>query len=89
MSDYTPKRAYVLTVIGGEFPATYIEEAEVVVEIPGYGIIRKIGNHSIPCPSSDVFESRESAESAAAARLRNRLAEISIRYEKKIEGLSA
>lgn len=90
MSEASSKKpTFVLTVVGGESPLAFIEEAEVVSEVPGYGIIRKIGNVSIPYPASSVFESRELAASAAASRLRLQLAEISMRYEKKIEELSA
>lgn len=84
------RRFFALTALCGEQPIVFIEEINVIGEIPGYGFLRRVTDTmTVPCAAGDVFRSESDAKEAAAARLRKGLADISACYERKIEELSA
>lgn len=79
----TSDEVFVLTAIGGENPCAFVQSATASSAVEGY-VVCRVGNHTFPVQEVNVFRSRADASSAAAARLRLILADISARYAKEI-----
>jgi len=75
----------VSSCVGPSFdPVAYVHETVVDSVIPGYGIVRKIGDSQFPEKSVNVFATKSDASLAAVSRLRAALERITESYEKRI-----
>ena len=72
-----------------EKPVAFIDRAVVDAIVPGYGVIRKIGDRPLPAIQKDVFSSEKEAAAEAARRIRDSLGRITVAYEAKIKELES
>jgi hypothetical protein len=78
---------YSLILVEGDRPAAIIQKSTVTGLIPGYGVVRKIGDHVFTSRDADVFITRQEAADTAIERLRNSLQKITDEYERQIASL--
>lgn len=70
-------------------PVAWVHETVVDSVVPGYGIVRKIGDSPFPEKSANVFATKSDANLACASRLRAALERITETYEKRIAELES
>jgi hypothetical protein len=92
MSEINPgDTVYVIASGAGAFsdPLAYVHETVVDSLVPGYGIIRKIGDVQFPESEENIFASSVDAHRECASRLRSVLAKINAAYERRIAELES
>lgn len=82
---------YVIAASAGAFsdPVAYVHETIVDSVVPGYGIVRKIGDVRFPESDDNVFANSVDANKELAIRLKSVLAKIVATYERRIAELES